>query len=73
MNLLLVKSSKHFKVTDLEAIIPLKVPVGLSETEEAKAFAWKLGNLEVHSHPIIVQVVVVPTINFRPRVFSPIV
>ena len=41
---------------------------GLFETEEAEAFAWDLGNLEVPSHVLVVQVVVVvSTINFRPR------
>ena len=41
---------------------------GLSETEEAEAFAWDLGNLEVLSRVPVVQVVVVcSTINFRPR------
>ena len=40
---------------------------GLTEMEEAEAFAWDLGNLEVHSHTLVVQVVVVSTINFRPR------
>ena len=40
---------------------------GLSETEEAEAFAWNLGNLEVPIRIIAVQVVVVSTINFRPQ------
>ena len=40
----------------------------LSETEEAEALAWDLGNLEVRSHATGVQVVVVvSTINFHPR------
>ena len=37
----------------------------LSETEEAEAFAWNLGNLEVRSRVLAVQVVA--TIIFRPR------
>ena len=41
---------------------------GLSETEEAEAFAWNAGNLEVRSRVFALQVVVVSTINFRPRV-----
>ena len=42
---------------------------GLFEADKAEAFAWDLGNLEVSSHPRAVQVVVVvSTINFRPRV-----
>ena len=41
---------------------------GLSEREEEEAFAWDLGNLEVRSHTLVVQVVVVvSTINFPPR------
>ena len=41
---------------------------GLSETEKAEALAWDARNLEVHSHAKGVQVVVVvSTINFRPR------
>ena len=41
---------------------------GLFEAEEAEAFAWYLGNLEVPDHAIGVQVVVVvSTINFCPR------
>ena len=40
---------------------------GLSETEEGEAFAWDIGNLEVRSRVLAVQVVVVSTINFRPR------
>ena len=41
---------------------------GLSETEEAESFAWDIGNLEVRRHVLVVQVVVVvSTINFRPR------
>ena len=41
---------------------------GLYETEEAEAFAWNLGNLEVPIRIIVVQVVVVvSTINFRPQ------
>ena len=40
---------------------------GLSETEEAEAFASDIGNLEVRSRVTGVQVVVVSTINFRPR------
>ena len=41
---------------------------GLSETEEAEAFAWDLGNLEARSRESAVQVsVVVSTINFRPQ------
>ena len=41
---------------------------GLFETEEAEAFAWDLGNLEVRIRVLVVQVVVVvSTINFRPR------
>ena len=40
----------------------------LSETEEAEAFAWDIGNLEVPSGvPAVQVVVVVSTINFRPR------
>ena len=41
---------------------------GLFETEEAEAFAWDLGDFEVRSRVMVVQVVVVSTINFRPRV-----
>ena len=41
---------------------------GLFETEEAEALAWDLGNAEVLTREFVVQVVVVvSTINFRPR------
>ena len=40
---------------------------GLFETEEAEAFARDIGNLEVRSRRLVVQVsVVVSTIEFRP-------
>lgn len=41
--------------------------------EEGEAFAWDLGNSEVRSDAIVVQIVVVSTINFCPRVFGPVV
>ena len=37
----------------------IMVHSGLSETEEAEAFAWDLGNREVRSRVTVVQVVVV--------------
>ena len=41
---------------------------GLFETEELEAFACDIGNLKVPDHELGVQVVVVvSTINFRPR------
>ena len=43
------------------------VQSGLFEMEEAEAFAWDLGNLEVRSRVRSVQVVIVWTINFRPQ------
>ena len=41
---------------------------GLSETEEAEAFAKDFGNCEVRGHVRVVQVgILASTINFRPR------
>ena len=66
--LFLEKSSKDLQRREVDVIVATMVLSGLSETEEAEAFAWDLGNLEVPSHAIGVQVfVVVSTINFRPE------
>ena len=67
MCLFLEKSSKDLQRCDYEAIVATMVLSGLFETEEAEAFAWDLGNLEVSSHVTVQVVVVVSTINFRPR------
>ena len=66
--LFLEKSSKDLKRRDCDEIAATMVQSGLSETEEAEAFAWDIGNLEVHSRVLVVQVVVVVSkINFRQR------
>ena len=66
--LFLEKSSKDLQRNERKAISSLMVLSSLSETEEADAFPGSLGNLEVPSHVRVVQVVVVvSTINFRPR------
>ena len=72
MCLFLEKSSKDLQRSDVDVIAAIMVVTmvlsGLSETEEAEAFAWDLGNREVRNHVLGVQfVVVVSTINFRPR------
>ena len=68
MWLFVEKSSKDLQRSDPDEIVTTMVLSGMSETEEAEAFAWDLGNLEVRSHTRAVQVVVlVSTVNFRPR------
>ena len=62
------KSSKHLQRSEGSDIVASMVLSGLFQTEEAEAFAWNIGNLEVRSRECVVQVVVVSTINFRPRV-----
>ena len=59
--------SKDLQRRDYEVMPAIMVLSGLSETE-AEFFAWNLGNLEVRSRVRGAQVVVVvSTINFRPR------
>ena len=69
--LFLETSPKDLQRSDYEAIEVFPntmVLSGLSETEEADAFCWDLRNFEVRSRELGVQVVVVvSTINFRPR------
>ena len=65
--LFLEKSSKDLKRRDCDEIVATMVQSGLFETEEAEAFAWDIGNFEVCSGVLAIQVVVVvSTINFRP-------
>ena len=40
---------------------------GLSEAEEAEAFTRDLGNGDLRSHKLVAQVIVVSTVDFRPR------
>ena len=62
------KSSKHLPRSEGSDIVASMVLSGLFETEEAEASFEDLGNLEVRSRGLVVQVfVVVSTINFRPR------
>ena len=69
--LFLEKSSKDLQRSDYDpkvGIVYMMVLSGLSETEEAAFSAWDIGNCEVRSRVLVVQVVVVvSTINFRPR------
>ena len=68
LTLLFKKSSKYLHCIDAEHMLAIMVRSSLSETEETKAFAWDLGNLEVVSHTFVVQVLVVcSTINFNPQ------
>ena len=68
LRLFVEKSSKDLQRIDYEVIAATTVLSGLSETEEATAFAWDAGNLEITKRKFVVQgVVIVSTINFRPR------
>ena len=49
MCLFLEKSSKDLQRRDYDVIDAIMVLSGLFETEEAEAFAWDIGNLEVRS------------------------
>ena len=48
-SLFLEKSSKDFQRSEDKPMIAKTVLADLSETEEAKAFVWDAGNLEVSS------------------------
>ena len=61
------KNSKDLQRRDFDVIagtVVTMVRSCLSETEEVEAFAWDLGNIEVRSRVLVVQVVVVSAINF---------
>ena len=67
LRLFLEKNSKDLQRSDIDVIAAVMVLSSLFETEEADAFACAVGNLEVTKRTFPVQVVVVSTINFRPR------
>ena len=74
LSLFLAKSSKELQRTEDEEMMATMVLSSLSETQEAEAFAWNIGNPEVRSRVRVFQIaVVLSTINLRPRVFCPVV
>ena len=74
LSLFLEKSSKDLQRTESKAIMVTVVLSSLSEAEEAEAFAWNAGNLEIPQLKLVVQVFVSSSrINLRPRVCGPVV
>ena len=74
LSLFLEKSSKDLQRTEAEGILVTVALSSLSESEEAEAFAWNAGNLEIPQLKLVVQVFVSSSrINLRPRVCGPVV
>ena len=67
------KSSKDLKCTEFKEESTLMVRSRLSETKEAEAVTERAGNREVDGPEFAVQIAVISTINFRPRVCGLIV